>query len=196
MIGGPRSDEGVLLRIAFVSVTGEMIRRMNEIAVHASAADWTAAIGQIAGAVFTLAAVVVALAVALRDERRRHQDRDDYARAQARLVLTGGPGSREEDGSRATIFPFTNHGDRPVLDVYAELWPSRTRLEDRPLAVHARIVLPGQDLPIKLRRTLDAPASVTAWRVRWTDADGRQWCVDQPQQPEPLPYTGQPPRRY
>ena len=159
-------------------------------------ADWVAAIGQIAGAAFTLAAVVVALVIALRDERRRQQDRDDYARAQARLVLTGGPGSREEDGSRLTIFAFTNHGERPVLDVYAELWPSGTRLDDRPSAVHARIVLPGQDLPMKLRCPSNAPTAVAAWRIRWTDADGRQWYVDQYPQPEPLPYTGQPPQRY
>jgi hypothetical protein len=58
-----------------------------------SAADWVAAIGQVAGALFTAAAVAVALGLAVRESRWRRADqtereaeRSDRDAAQARLV--------------------------------------------------------------------------------------------------------------
>src|SRR6266540_1946602 len=55
-------------------------------------ADWIAAIGQALGAFFTLAAVIVALWIALRDEQRRHAEKERQALTQARLVRVRGTG--------------------------------------------------------------------------------------------------------
>ena len=87
---------------------------------------------------------------------------------------------------------FNNHGDRSVLDVYAEAWAASTPVSERATrAVQERIVLPGQERAFLVGcETVEPSFSLRAWRIRWTDADGRQWSVDQPQQPEPLPLQG------
>lgn len=53
----------------------------------ASTADWIAAIGQAVGAVGTLAAVVVALAVSRRDGQRVRSEKEQQERSQARMVV-------------------------------------------------------------------------------------------------------------
>ena len=125
--------------------------------------------------------------------------------AQARLVLTSTPGTkalgRRGDHDRYSMtFQFANHGDRPVMDVQVEAWDGGQSLDERARwGLQNRIVQPGADIGPWVMSDIDietANFSVRAWRYRWTDADGRQWCVDQPQQREPLPYTGQPPRQY
>ncbi|MET7398866.1 hypothetical protein ABZS66_35800 [Dactylosporangium sp. NPDC005572] len=162
-----------------------------------NAADWIAAIGQALGALFTLVAVVAALWIALRDQRDRQREQKDQALAQARLVRVRGTGVRpvEEDGQgqlhELTIY-FTNHSDRPVLDVYGEAWPADNALDEPPRwAVTSDVVLSGQDLPLVMR--VNGNVALRAWRARWTDADGRQWCVDRRGEP-PVPFKGQPPR--
>jgi len=165
-----------------------------------SAADWIAAVGQALGALFTLAAVIVALWIALRDERRRHAEQERLALTQARLVRVPGEGSksvgRDEHGYQheLTIY-FTNHSERPVLDVYAEAWPADNPRDKPPRwALKTGIVLPGQDQPFMMKVTTPgASVTLNAWRVRWTDADGRQWCVDRRGE-DPIPFNGQPPR--
>lgn len=166
-----------------------------------SNAPWVAALGEVAGALATFAAVVVALVLASRDDRRRHRENLDRATAQARLVLAGDTGTRAvgEGGPpfkhELTIF-FANYSNRPVLDVYAKAWPSDHSLIEAPAwAVHSRIVHPGQDHPMVMKVTTpSAQYGLAAWRVRWTDGDGREWCVDQPRQHRPLPLSGQAPR--
>jgi hypothetical protein len=49
--------------------------------------DWLSAWGQIAGAVATFAAVVVALWIAVRDERRIEQNRLDEAHGEAAMAV-------------------------------------------------------------------------------------------------------------
>lgn len=40
---------------------------------------------------------------------------------------------------------FANHGSKPILDVYADAWPSGTDLAEPPKsAVHSEIVKPGE----------------------------------------------------
>jgi len=160
-------------------------------------ADWIAAIGQALGAFFTLAAVIVALWIALRDEQRRHAEQERQALTQARLVRVRGTGVKlvgeDEHGYQheLTIY-FTNHSERPVLDVYGEAWPAdNPRHEPARWAVKTDAVLPGQDQPLMMKVTGDV--TLNAWRARWTDADGRQWCVDR-RGADPILFAGQPPR--
>lgn len=70
--------------------------------------DWVAAGGQVAGAVATFLAVVVALRIARRDRRQREQDRVDEAQGRAAMVFA------KDDGGSVVV---TNHSDRVVRDV-------------------------------------------------------------------------------
>jgi hypothetical protein len=69
--------------------------------------DWVAAIGQVAGAIATVAAVVVALWIAARDRRQHERDRIDAA-GRAAMVF-----ARDSSGDVVV----TNYGDFPVRDV-------------------------------------------------------------------------------
>lgn len=172
--------------------------------------DYLTGWGTIALAVVTVLAVWVTVHTARtdrrRDDMRRADDREDakkraYARqlAQARLVVTSAPEISkaphlESNGnSYQAQFQVANYGDRPVMGIEAEVWVEAAALA-KPCtsAAKERYLLPGDN------RTLEVPIkSVTsgvhlrAWRIRWTDADGYEWCVDQAEQPEPLPYSGQ-----
>ena len=139
-----------------------------------SNAPWVAALGEVAGALATFAAVVVALVLASRDDRRRHRENLDRATAQARLVLAGDTGTRAvgEGGPpfkhELTIF-FANYSDRPVLDVYAEAWPSDHSLKEAPSwAGHSRIVHPGQDHPMVMKVTTPLVPN-TGWQLGGCD---------------------------
>lgn len=178
---------------------------MKEQAIQqASTADWVAAIGQVAGALFTFVAVVVALWIAISDSRRRDRDEETRAKANARMVLVRGTGSRvvshDDHGYQLDLMIyFTNHGDRPIFDVYAEAWPEGTALDEPPQwAVAGEIVQPGEPEECFMMKVTSPSELIqlAAWRVRWTDADGRHWFGDQTRQYQPLPYTGQAPRRY
>src|SRR5215813_1834957 len=115
-------------------------------------ANWIAAIGQALGALFTAAAIVVALGIARRDSRNRREEAAQRSLAQARLVRVGGPpgtwttGQTEQGIRHDLIFRFANHSDRPVLDVYFEAWPRHEPFSDRPeWVVRDGIALPGRD---------------------------------------------------
>lgn len=166
--------------------------------------EWFAAIGQVAGAVATFAAVAVALWIAIADSRRRRREDELRASVSARQVVIGGTGTRPASNGdngfdHELLVYFTNHGDRPIFDVFAEAWPSGSPVAERaPWAVMQDVVLPGEP-PESFMIKVAAPGdqvALAAWRVRWTDAEGRQWCADQPRQRQPLPYRGQPPRLY
>jgi|SRR6266566_1520449 len=171
---------------------------------NATFTDYLTGWGTISLATATFAAVIVTIWLATADRRRARQGRDERQLAQARLVLTGTPGTastgRGDDGYHHNLtFQFDNYGDRPVMDVHAEAWPVREPLDEPARwGVNDRIVLPGANKPWVLNDliTPDPNLSLLAWRYRWTDADGRRWFVDQREQPEPLPFTGQQPRRY
>ncbi|GGU15097.1 hypothetical protein GCM10010178_03250 [Lentzea flava] len=177
-------------------------------AQQASTADWIAAIGQAAGALFTAAAVAVALGIALADRRRLRREEDERGKRNARMVLVRGTGShpvgQDEHGYQSELrIYFTNHSDRPIFNVYAEAWPVGTSLDEQPRwAVHSEVVLPGQPaepteyFAMKVTTKEPPPISIAAWRLRWTDVDGRQWYGDEPRQVQPLPFSGQPPGRY
>jgi hypothetical protein len=155
-------------------------------------------------AVATFTAVFVTIWLARADRRRAHEEQKERQLAQARLILTATPGTqtaeRGEDGYHHDLtFWFQNYGDRPVMDVQAEAWAVSDPLDKLPTwGVNERIVLPGPKEPWPLHDliTPGPNLSLRAWRYRWTDADGRKWCVDQREQPEPLRFTGQQPRPY
>jgi hypothetical protein len=148
-------------------------------------ADWFAAIGQVAGAVFTACAIVVALAVAARDNRARRMEEARRSLAQARLVLVGAPrvegvGQSGKGFKHELIFDFANYGDRPVLGVTAEAWAKQD--EGRDLAtwiVVGEIALTGGAMKYVVRVAYEeSNLEISRWRVRWTDADGRAWYFD------------------
>ncbi|MEU7848481.1 hypothetical protein AB0B74_30675 [Micromonospora parva] len=163
-------------------------------------AAWIGAIGQALGALFTAAAVVVALCLASKESRDRK--REDFGRslAQAKLVRVGGPGlvapnERHGRNEYRTEFKIENYSDRPILDLHIELWTGQTKRTERPnMAVHSDVWKREQAEFLRLSAGEQEPA-VTAWRVRWTDADGRQWCIDKAGT-DPYPYAGEAPRPY
>jgi hypothetical protein len=168
----------------------------------ASFTDYLTGWGTIALAVATFAAVIVTLRQAGADRRRLETERDRHWRAQARLVLMDMPGVQIESTrlSHNLVFGFRNCGEQSVMDVHSEAWEGTAVLDQKATwELTERVVLPGEwqrwvlDVPA---RPDGPPPALRAWRYRWTDADGRQWCVDQPQQPEPLPFKGQQPRPY
>jgi hypothetical protein len=164
---------------------------------------------EIGSTVATALGTLVALGVAAVSIRQRKEDlsrlfRSQEARAlaQARLVRAGwgNPGHRPLDGGMYQIeLPFANHSDRPVLDVYGEVWLGDREDPSNPRAVHADILLPhprGEEqwlTPAMAESTADL--SLAAWRIRWTDADGNQWYVDHAGA-DPKPFAGQPPNSY
>jgi hypothetical protein len=70
--------------------------------------DWLSAWGQIAGAVATFAAVVVALWIAVRDERRIEQNRLDEAHGEAAMAVA--------EMRRDAVAEITNHSSRPIRE--------------------------------------------------------------------------------
>lgn len=87
-------------------------------------ADVFAGWGQWAGAIASLAAVVVALAIAIRDGRQRERDRRDELAAQARTI-TAGIIWRDVQGNwpanlmtfRLAAIQIENHGLNPITEV-------------------------------------------------------------------------------
>jgi hypothetical protein len=82
------------------------------VATGPSALDWVSALGQAAGAVGTLAAVVVALWVALRDGRQLRAEQSDRAAGQARLIIA----DVHRESGRWWV-RTTNHSAAPVFEV-------------------------------------------------------------------------------
>lgn len=182
-------------------------------------AEWFGAIGQWAGAIATVGAVWVALWLPRHESAQREEGRKkelyELSEREARLIVVSGigiepatePGEFRQYPHRLQ-FVFYNYGSQPVFDLYTEAWWPEDALEGPPgTAILQGTVEPGQPkeggrspsfgdhlcwVPAS-RREADPP--VKAWRVRWTDIFGNQWCVDQRDQGQPLPYKdGQPPR--
>lgn len=182
-------------------------------------AEWFGAIGQWAGAIATVGAVWVALWLPKREARRRREEqaRELYEQAEraARLMRVSGFGvdvatERNEYGQflHQIQFAFCNCGSQPVLDLHTEAWWTEDELEGPPgAAIQHGTLMPGEPavapnkpqygegfFRMSTPRHEERPP-VKAWRVRWTDVHGFQWCVDQRGQGRPLPYKdGQPPR--
>jgi hypothetical protein len=175
--------------------------------------DYLTGWGTIALAVVTVFALLVTVYTAWvdrrRDDKKRKEDREhEWQRelqrrlAQARLVLIGAPDISPRHAlhgdlhSHRVSFSVENKGGRPVIGIEAEVWAGAAPL-DRPCTSGDNVrILVAEESAI-LEVAINSPASepcVRAWRIRWTDADGSAWCVDQAEQPEPLPYTRQPPR--
>lgn len=151
-------------------------------------AEWFGALGQWAGAVATVTAVWVALRIANRDSRRREAEDEQRALNIANLVLVGTPASDDE----GMFIDFTNHSGRLMLNVHAEVWAPGTDGSERPRwAVQDAVVQPGE--PGRWRLGRPGSAAIGAWRLRWTDSEGRRWYVDEHSQ-RPRPYKGGPPR--
>lgn len=157
--------------------------------------DYLTGWGSISLAAATFITLGVTIYFATAERRRAHTERDERQLAQARMIITNGPNTMYP---YVLIFQFANHGDRPVLGIVVEVWVGADPL-DGPSERYENysIVMAGENKECKISTiTSDAESTLRAWRIRWTGADGHQWCVDQARQPEPLPFTGQMPRRY
>ncbi|GAA0429352.1 hypothetical protein Aca07nite_37700 [Actinoplanes capillaceus] len=149
-------------------------------------ADWIAAIGQAAGAVFTACAVVVALWIASRDARLRDLESDRKSLAQARLVLAGDAPRAEAtgqtvDGFRHAIrFEIANHGDRPILEIGIEVWGEDRGRRGSHWSDSRAILLPGEVAEFTMSAVTAEPnLTISRWRARWVDADGHAWLLDE-----------------
>ena len=145
--------------------------------------DWIGAIGQALGALFTAAAVGVALWIAHRDTRRSRAEKYAQSEAQARLVVVDHPAlvvqSTERPGPKPYMFRIAvlNLGDRPILGVTAEALiggPSGALVTSDPLAVldprsrHDFTELHIENIIVD---------HVWTWRVYWEDSQGMGWEV-------------------
>jgi hypothetical protein len=173
------------------------------LAAASSTTDDVTAWATIALAAITFLTLLATIYFATAERRRTTKAEAVRQLAQARLIVTGGPGTgpfgRREDGYHCNLtFPFANHSDRPVLDVRVEAWASAEPLDHPPTwALQTKIVLPGTDGPWVLDIATETPdLSLRAWRVRWTDADGQQWFRDQLHQQAPERFADKPPRPY
>lgn len=174
--------------------------------------DYLTGWGTIALAAVTVFALLVTVYTARvdrrRDDKKREEDRErewqrEWQRrlAQARLMLIGAPDISSQHDPHENLhnhqvtFSVENKGGRPVLGIEAEVWADATPL-DGPCTSgdNVRILVPAESVTLEV--AIKSPASeprLRAWRIRWTDADGSAWCVDQAGQSGPLPYKRQPP---
>lgn len=156
--------------------------------------DWVAAIGQVAGAVATSAAVVVALRIAARDRRQLEQGRLDEATGRAAMVF-----ARDADGDTLVV----NHSDRLVRDVKVtvEVEPgSRTKWNPNNWTGHVADLLPAEaQARIRSNYSLYTPgrdgkpdfvqplnrAPADSWIVlEFIDIEGRRWVRTGDARPE------------
>jgi hypothetical protein len=165
--------------------------------------DYLTGWGTIALAVVTVTAIIVTVVTAItdrrKDERHRSEERQYHQSAQARLVITSPPEVspvKDSLNRHGIQFEFVNHGDRPVMGIEAEVWLGAAPLDQQCSSVDKhKVALPGRDLQLRVPiDSMTTDPDLRAWRIRWTDADGREWFMDQAQQPEPLPYERKPPR--
>jgi hypothetical protein len=138
-------------------------------------------------------------------ERRIQEERDHRQAAQARLVLITPPSTtrtvRDNLNRHEVRFIFANHGRAPVMGIEAEVWIGAPPL-NQPAAVATTTDKPVDDVVLSGdRRTLqvfiesrEPELNLCAWRIRWRDSDGVEWCIDQPGQREPSRFKGQLPR--
>lgn len=156
--------------------------------------DVFAAWGQVAGAVGTLLAVVVALWIAIRDGRYRDKERRDTEMAHARLVF----GSRASNPPHLTL-SYTNHGSFPVTSVrltgvlgcYKEVRSTGWTIDGSSEPYVLAAIAPGQTAttpPITVMWPegvdVDETAALYYPTIVFVDTNGRWWertAHDQPQ---------------
>ncbi|MFJ8816261.1 hypothetical protein [Amycolatopsis thermoflava] len=164
-----------------------------------------AAVANAVGVLFAIYFGIANLRQRSADEKRRVDEEEAKSLAQARLVITGqghvgvreaDPALRDDELRYLMDFPFANHGDRPVLDVHPEIWrqtdPNDPESAQR-FSVRQPVVESGEDITITMRFHEDPSRGYMGWLIRWTDADGKQWYRDNPDQDAPRRYTGQRP---
>jgi hypothetical protein len=155
---------------------------------------------QAAGTIGTFCAVLIAVMVYVTNAVHRWRDQKRRSLTQARLVVTafGNPGVEAPTNTTsgfvaALTMPFANYGDRPVLDIYFEVWPPRdewpaeaSSVSDvTPWAVMLHVVEAGQETSLTMN-LYTKPNAIGGWRIRWTDADGLEWYKDRAPMRMPL----------
>lgn len=138
-------------------------------------------------------------------ERRILEERDHRQSAQARLVLITPPSTtrtvRDSLNHHEVRFIFVNYGRAPVMGIEAEVWIGAAPLDQQSTSATSAVT-PVDDIVLSgARRILqvftessEPELTVSAWRIRWRDSDGVEWCVDQPGQRQPSRFNGEPPR--
>lgn len=162
---------------------------------------WSA-LATTAAAVIALVAVVVTLRQRRADLVRAEERDLARARAHARLVrFAGRPVWEDEpDGPSTWGITLTNFDDRTILGVRPEFWVHRSDGphgdSKEPFSTQPEILRSEQTMTFRHGfepTEEDSGPWLSAWRIRWSDVDGHEWCYDTPGQEEPARYTGQPP---
>lgn len=134
--------------------------------------EWISAIG-------SLGAVVVALAIALREAALRRRALRDDERRLARLVVLGEPAAdspqigRTRDSLFATLHNF---GEFPVHDVWVTLTMSRGGMRAGPVLHSIDMLGPGESYEFEFAAP-DGPGGLASNspEVHFLDAFGRHW---------------------
>ncbi|MEV6965712.1 hypothetical protein AB0M47_11390 [Hamadaea sp. NPDC051192] len=149
--------------------------------------SWLAAYGQVAGAFFTLLAVLVALGIARRDARQRRRDDEQRAQAQARLVVvklmdtTLRPSTHggANHGDAVVEAHVENLGDRPILDLAVRgrvaAWDGRQRGDAGILEEWPHVLRSNDDIRVRAICRETSYVKIVNCVVSWHDADGRFW---------------------
>lgn len=154
----------------------------------ASRIDLIAALGQVIGALFTAAAVVVALYIASRDRRARLASDRARSKAQARQIYVQYGSLSKPREIRGRTVPWTlgvmvrNLSDSAILDVVLEGWATRQASEQAEVGryIAKGLVSPGIGIDAELQ--FDGTEEVEkfeprGWRVCWTDGGGVRWAA-------------------
>lgn len=144
-------------------------------------ADWTAAIGQALGALFTAGAVWVALRLANKEARQRREEEHAKARAQAKMVIVkDGIGRQQRDRVETNYFVnYRNIGDLPILG--ATLEARFTNPDNETFTVMSApegYVLKNIGVGwASLAFTTGSVNEIRTWRLFWQDVNGFNWEI-------------------
>jgi hypothetical protein len=149
-----------------------------------------AAIGQAVGAVFTAAAVAVALWLAIREGRWRRAEQADRDAAQARLVTVQAdyryPGHVE---GPLILLTIKNSSDKPVFDAKVSLVRDINQPDfgwrfggtgDPEEREYATVLSPGESFVVEVvfigeNRRVVYPGGAAEYTITFTDALGLRW---------------------
>ncbi|MFE0020534.1 hypothetical protein [Amycolatopsis sp. NPDC059021] len=162
---------------------------------------------QIASTIASSAAVLVAIVVTIinlmhraADKVEKRQDEEARLLSQARLVViaeipfevgytdfdVNSYASQEREYYSRRL---SNHGDRPILDLHSEFWIKDADGNYNYNCRRFSVILAGSEKTMTIG--VNKGGALSAWRLRWTDADGRQWCKGLIDADGPVSYNGE-----
>ena len=138
--------------------------------------DQWSALGSMLGGLFTGLALVISLALIVREARARREDKYDEQARQARLIISAVGPETTEDGDKWDIHgALKNYSDAPVFNVYVgdrsnrfqRLYLRLEPAEEKDIHIKATIAKAPDGTREMLRKT--------GFDVTFLDAAGRYW---------------------